>query len=49
MKILENRVTIEDFIFAKEVRMGTYRFDRSQSFTSSFLFNAATRDHLHRV
>jgi len=24
-KILENRVPVQDFIFAKEVRMGTYR------------------------
>lgn len=25
-KILENRVSVQDFIFAKEVRMGTYRY-----------------------
>ena len=25
-KILENTVSIQDFIFAKEVKMGTYRY-----------------------
>jgi DNA polymerase zeta len=25
LKILENRVSIQDFIFSREVRMGTYR------------------------
>lgn len=24
-KLLDNKVSIQDFIFAKEVRMGTYR------------------------
>lgn len=27
LKLIENRLTIEDFIFAKEVRMGTYRLE----------------------
>lgn len=26
LKILENKVPIQDFIFAKEVKMGTYRY-----------------------
>ena len=31
-RILENKVSIQDFIFAKEVRLGTYRYAAS-SFT----------------
>jgi hypothetical protein len=28
MRILENKVSVHDFIFAKEVRLGSYRYTR---------------------
>jgi DNA polymerase zeta len=33
LKILENKVSIQDFIFAREVRMGTYRCASSGEYT----------------
>ncbi len=33
-RILENKVSIQDFIFAKEVKMGTYRLAIASSFSS---------------
>lgn len=33
LKILENKVSIQDFIFAREVRIGTYRYASSGEYT----------------
>ena len=48
-RILENKASLQDFIFSKEVKMGTYRCVRQMSGSTSetvLILEAATKAHL---